>query len=108
MNKPMMSMLVLFGAGCGGGNESPVPDETTAAPGSEPQAMSGMDAQSAMEGMEGMAGKQVNTGGPIRITTRQASLAGVTFAVASEAAVEQTVRAVAMVVPNERGGRQYR
>ncbi|MCH8145235.1 MAG: efflux RND transporter periplasmic adaptor subunit [Gemmatimonadetes bacterium] len=61
--------------------------------------MSGMDTQA---GMEGMAGMQMNTGGPIRITTRQASLAGVTFAVASEAPLDQTVRAVAMVVPNER------
>ena len=61
--------------------------------------MSGMDTQAEMEGMAGM---QMNTGGPIRITTRQASLAGVTFAVASEAPLDQTVRAVAMVVPNER------
>ena len=93
MKTRTMLMLTLFVAGCGGGSESPVTDETTAASGSEPQAMSGM---------EGMAGMQMNTGGPIRITTRQASLAGVTFAVASEAPLDQTVRAVAMVVPNER------
>ncbi len=99
MKTRMMLMLALFGAGCGGGSESPVTDETTAAPGSEPQAMSEMDTQA---GMEGMAGTQMNTGGPIRITTRQASLAGVTFAVALEAPLDQTVRAVAVVVPNER------
>ncbi len=93
MKTRTMLMLVLFVAGCGGGSESPVTDETTAALGLEPQAMAGMDTQA---GMGGMAGT-------IRITTRQASLAGVTFAVASEAALDQTVRAVAMVVPNERG-----
>ncbi len=53
MKKRMMLMLVLFGAGCGGGSESPE-TETTAAPGSEPQAMSGMDTQAGMEGMAGM------------------------------------------------------
>ncbi len=58
--------------------------------------------QSAMQGMEGMAG-MAKGGGPIRITARQAALAGVTFAVARESPVERTVRAVAMAVPNERG-----
>ena len=100
MKEQMMLALVLFGAGCGGGSQPPVSDEATAAPGSEPQAMPGMDTQA---GMEGMAGMQMNTDGPIRITSRQASLAGVTFAIAAEDALEQTVRAVAMVVPNERG-----
>ena len=90
-----MLMLALFGTGCSGrgGGEPPGTGDTTAASERERQAMSGM---------EGMAGMQMNSGGPIRITTRQASLAGVTFAVASEAPLDQTVRAVAMVVPNER------
>lgn len=95
MKTQTMLMLALFGTGCSGrgGGEPPGTGDTTAA--SEPE-------RQAMSGMEGMAGMQMNTGGPIRITTRQASLAGVTFAVASEAPLDQTVRAVAMVVPNER------
>ncbi len=82
MKTRTMLMLMLFGAGCGGGSESEMDTEAE---------------------MEEMAGMQMSSGGPIRITMRQASLAGVMFAVASEAALEQTVRAVAMVVPNERG-----
>ena len=95
MKTQTMLMLALFGTGCSGrgGGEPPGTGDTTAA--SEPE-------RQAMSGMEGMAGMQMNSGGPIRITTRQASLAGVTFAVASEAPLDQTVRAVAMVVPNER------
>ena len=73
--------------------------DSAAAPGSERQAMSGMDADA---GMEELAGMQMS-GGPIRVTLRQAALAGVTLAVATEAPLNQTVRAVAMVVPNERG-----
>ena len=101
MKTQTMLMLALFGTGCSGrgGGEPPGTGDTTAASEPERQAMSGMDTQAEMEGMAGM---QMNTGGPIRITTRQASLAGVTFAVASEAPLDQTVRAVAMVVPNER------
>ena len=101
MKTQTMLMLALFGTGCSGrgGGEPPGTGDTTAASERERQAMSGMDTQAEMEGMAGM---QMNSGGPIRITTRQASLAGVTFAVASEAPLDQTVRAVAMVVPNER------
>ena len=40
--------------------------------------------------------------GPIRVSQQQAALAGVTFAVATEAPLERTVRAVATAVPNER------
>ena len=101
MKTQTMLMLALFGTGCSGrgGGEPPGTGDTMAASEPERQAMSGMDTQAEMEGMAGM---QMNSGGPIRITTRQASLAGVTFAVASEAPLDQTVRAVAMVVPNER------
>ncbi|HEX9630881.1 MAG TPA: efflux RND transporter periplasmic adaptor subunit [Gemmatimonadales bacterium] len=58
------------------------------------------DGVAGMQGMEGMA---MGGEGPIHVTARQASLAGVTFAVAREAPLERTVRAVAMAVPNERG-----
>lgn len=95
MKTRIMLMLALFGTGCGGrgGSEPPRTSDTTVASEPEPQAMSGM---------EGMAGMQMTSGGAIHITMRQASLAGVTFAVALEAPLDQTVRAVAMVVPNER------
>ncbi len=59
-----------------------------------------------MAGMPGMEGTQgMDTAGvaPIVITARQASLAGITYAIAREAPITHTVRAVAMVVPNERG-----
>jgi multidrug efflux pump subunit AcrA (membrane-fusion protein) len=65
-----------------------------------PNPQSGMGG---MEGMEGMPGMAMGGDGPIRITARQAALAGVTFAVARQAPVERTVRAVATAVPNERG-----
>lgn len=56
------------------------------------------------EGEGGMGpGTMAMAAEPIRISPRQAALAGVTFAVAREAPLERTVRAVAMVVPNERG-----
>jgi Cu(I)/Ag(I) efflux system membrane fusion protein len=56
-----------------------------------------------MEGMQDMPGMNMGGDSVIRISTRQAALAGVTFAVARRAPVERTVRAVAMAVPNERG-----
>jgi multidrug efflux pump subunit AcrA (membrane-fusion protein) len=56
-----------------------------------------------MAGMQGMEGMAMGGDGPIRVTARQAALAGVTFAVARAAPLERTVRAVAMAVPNERG-----
>ena len=99
MKPQTMLMLALFVAGCGDGGESPMTGDSAAAPGSEPQAMPGMDADAGMEEMAGMR----MSGGPIRVTLRQAALAGVTLAVATEAPLNQTVRAVAMVVPNERG-----
>lgn len=56
-----------------------------------------------MKGMGGTAEMPMGGSGAIRVSARQAGLAGVTFAVAREAPVERTVRAVAMAVPNERG-----
>ncbi|MEX0691372.1 MAG: efflux RND transporter periplasmic adaptor subunit [Gemmatimonadales bacterium] len=50
-----------------------------------------------------MVGMNMSGTGPIRVTARQAALAGVTYAVAREAPLGRTVRAVAMAVPNERG-----
>jgi len=49
-----------------------------------------------------MPGEGDSASAPIRITSRQASLAGVTFAVARDAPLARTVRAVASVVPDER------
>jgi multidrug efflux pump subunit AcrA (membrane-fusion protein) len=50
-----------------------------------------------------MGGMAMGSGGAIQVTNRQAALAGVTFAVAREAVLERSVRAVAMAVPSERG-----
>lgn len=54
------------------------------------------------EGQE-MEGMVMGTDGPIKVTARQAALAGVTFAVAREGTLEREVRAVALAVPSERG-----
>ncbi|MFV1988684.1 MAG: efflux RND transporter periplasmic adaptor subunit [Gemmatimonadota bacterium] len=62
-------------------------------------AESGQAASSEDGGMQMDGG---SAGASIRITSRQASLAGVTFAVAREAPLTRTVRAVATVVPDER------
>jgi multidrug efflux pump subunit AcrA (membrane-fusion protein) len=57
-----------------------------------------------MQGMDGGEEAAVPMApAPIRLTARQAALAGVTFAVAREGPLRHSVRAVAMVVPNERG-----
>lgn len=76
--------LVLWIAACGGGSD-------------------GATKTQAAQGMAGMGGMDMSDGGPIRLTARQAALAGVTFAVAREAPLERTVRAVAMVTADERG-----
>lgn len=98
----ILSAALAFGfvaAGCGGSDGG----------GRDQTEMGGM------EGMEGMPGMQTGgtrdsggmegtrAGAPIRVSARQAALAGVTFAVAREAPLERTVRSVAMAVPNERG-----
>jgi len=92
-----------IGVGCGGGAGGA--GEAGGAAGAAEEAGAAGDAVSmgAMAGMQDMAGMDMGGDGPIRITSRQAALAGVTFAVAREAPVERTVRAVAMAVPNERG-----
>lgn len=95
-------VLVLLGAGCTGAGDAGVRGDTTAATGSEMQRRVEADTMTGPQGTEGMAGMPMSSDGAIRITTRQAALAGVTFAVAREAPVERTVRAVAMVVLNER------
>ena len=77
-----------------------------AACGAEGQRAAGADTDTAMAGMQGMdpmGGMDMGGGRSIRITRRQAALAGVTFAVAHEGPAERTIRAVAMAVPNERG-----
>lgn len=55
-----------------------------------------------MEHMPGMA-MDADSAQPIHVTPRQASIAGVTFAVARTAPVERTVRAVATAMTSERG-----
>lgn len=89
--------LFLLVAGC-----SPDPD-SAASPSTDMEAMGGDEAVEASQerGMGGMAGMSMGPGESIRITARQASLAGVSFAVAQRAPVIRTVRAVGMVVPDE-------
>ncbi len=97
MNTHTTMMLALVAVGCApAGDPGVTADSVT---GSETPGMADMDSAS---GTAEMGGMQMGGDGPIRITTRQAALAGVTFAVAREAPVTRTVRAVAMVVPNER------
>lgn len=87
--------LALALAACGGGDAGVA--------GRPPQDSSGseMGGMARMQGMD--MGMEAVEAAPIQITSRQAGLAGVTYAIAREAPLDQTVRAVAMVVPNERG-----
>ncbi|HEX9729079.1 MAG TPA: efflux RND transporter periplasmic adaptor subunit [Gemmatimonadales bacterium] len=96
--------LVLVLAACNGpGSDEPARREQDTPAAATPMAeMSGMENMVGTQDTPGMEGMTMGGDGPIRITTRQAALAGVTFAVAREAPVERTVRAVAMAVPNER------
>lgn len=85
-------------AACGDGS---APAEMRDRPGARgPQEVQGAEGMQGMEGMAGMAGME---GGRIRVSARQVALAGVTFAVAKEAPLERTVRAVSMAVADERG-----
>ncbi len=62
--------------------------------------MSGMaDSEAAAQDMSGMS----MGSGTIQINSRQAALAGVTFAIVRKAPLVRTIRAVSVVVPNERG-----
>jgi len=89
-------IAAVFVAAC----EEPSERQPEGASDSAPMVMSERDMESGapmdMQMESGSAGSR------IRITSRQASLAGVTFAVAQNAALTRTVRAVATVVPDER------
>src|SRR5918996_1856810 len=100
MRSSIALTLALLIAGCSGsGNQ-----EAGSAEGQESTTgMGNMGGMQATQDTSGMGGMNMGADGPIRITARQAALAGVTFAIAREAPVERTVRAVAMAVPNERG-----
>lgn len=98
MKRPIRILLMLVATACSGNGER---GTGNVASDSSQSAVRKPESQE-MEGMAGMAGMAASSG-PIRVTIRQASLAGVSFAVAKEAPVERAVRAVAMAVPNERG-----
>lgn len=87
MKQPIPMLLILLSAACGGRGKGEGGRVATA------------DGAQDTGRMPGMAMGE----GPIRITARQAALAGVTYSVAREAPLTRTVRAVAMAVPNERG-----
>ncbi len=95
-----LMILAFFAAGCSGGGSPGRSKKGAEATGAPMQDMA--DKAAPAPQTRDSAGMEMNGGGPIRLTTRQAALAGVTFAVAREAPVARTVRAVAMVVPNER------
>ena len=95
----VVSLVALLAAcdGAGSGQQGQPGQDTAAGP------MAGMERMQGPQDTSEMGDVNMGGDGPIRITTRQAALAGVTFTVAREAPVERTVRAVAMAVPNERG-----
>jgi Cu(I)/Ag(I) efflux system membrane fusion protein len=93
--------LIAFVFACGDGPPAGGERESGRAGAENPQL--GMAGMQGMEGMGGMGGMSMGGDSVIRVSTRQAALAGVTFAVAREAPIQRTVRAVAMAVPNERG-----
>jgi len=98
-----VAAAVAFLSACSGSEKREAVAADTAASMAGMAGMQDMEGMQGMEGMSGMAGMPMGNSGPIRVTARQAALAGVTFAVAREAPIERTVRAVAMAVPNERG-----
>lgn len=79
----LAAALLLIGCAEGGTREDPA----------------SQSAATAMDGTD-MGGMQTG-GGPMRITARQASLAGVSYAIVRSAELDRTVRAVATVVPDE-------
>ncbi len=97
LSKGSVWIWVALVAACG----APVQNRPEAGE-TEAMDMSGRDMESAMPPNMQMGMGESSAGAPIRITPRQASLAGVTFAVAREAPLLRTVRAVAIVVPDER------
>ena len=82
------------------GTETPRTQTSVGTDSGSAQAMGAMDMAGMAMGDAAMGGMQTSEG-PMRITGRQASLAGVSFAVVREADLDLTVRAVATVVPDE-------
>jgi Cu(I)/Ag(I) efflux system membrane fusion protein len=95
-----VAAAVAFLSACSGSEKREAAAADTAASMAD---MAGMHNTRGTQNMEGMPGMAMGGDGPIRVTARQAALAGVTFAVARQGPIERTVRAVAMAVPNERG-----
>lgn len=82
--KYLTSITLLIAVACGGAGKR--------------EKGEGAGSHASSQTMEGMAMGP----GPIRITAGQAALAGVTFAVAGVAPLTRTIRAVAIVTPDER------
>lgn len=93
ISRPTLCIWLTLMTACGSGDRG---RQTEGDPGSMDMPGGAPGDMSAMQ----MEGQSAET--PIRITSRQASLAGVTFAVAREAPLERTVRAVATVARDER------
>lgn len=103
MRRSLLVVPCLFTIACGGKAKPLAPE----GPGLGQMAAAARhpkrDSMDAMPGMAGMADMPRGDTAPIHISTEQAALAGVTFAVARREPLVRTVHAVAMVVPNERG-----
>ncbi len=98
MKSGTVLLIVLLASACGvGGNRDSEGMQQKAAASEGGAAKNGRE-----QSMEGMVGMQTGSDARIRISARQAAFAGVSFAVARNAPLERTVRAVAMVVPDER------
>ncbi len=103
MKMRILTVVAFLSAGCSGAGHRGVDKNRAEDAGTSMKTMADSEIRASdLRDSAGMAGMGMNGKSPIRLTARQAALAGVTFAVAREAPIARTVRAVAMVVPDER------
>ncbi len=98
MKSGTMLLIALLASACGVGGNRDSEEMQQKAAASE---LDGATKNGREQRMEGMAGMEMRSDSRIRISGRQAAFAGVSFAIARNAPLERTVRAVAMVVPDE-------
>ena len=98
MKSGTMLLIALLASACGVGGNRDSEEMQQKAAASE---LGGATKNGREQRMEGMAGMEMRSDSRIRISGRQAAFAGVSFAIARNAPLERTVRAVAMVVPDE-------
>lgn len=98
MKSGTMLLIALLASACG----VDVSGDSEAIQQNPAASEAGGSAENQRERAMDMGGMEMGGDGRIRISKRQAALAGVSFAVARSAPLERTVRAVAVVVPDER------